>query len=49
MQIAADKCVYTNHNWVLESIKWEDSEINKDSIESIMDSRTLPKLDLPKD
>lgn len=49
MKIAADKCVYTNHNWVVETLKWEKNEFNKDSIDSIMDSRSLPKLELPKD
>ena len=46
MKIAADKCIYTNHNWVVETIKWNESDINKDSIESIMDSRSLPQSDI---
>ncbi len=27
MKIAADKCIYTNHNWVIETISWSPSEI----------------------
>jgi hypothetical protein len=27
MKIAADKCVYTNHNWICETLNWLPSEI----------------------
>jgi len=41
MQIAADKCVYTNHSWTLN---WLPSEIQSDSVDSIKDI----KLAVPK-
>lgn len=27
MKIAADKCVYTNHTWICETLNWLPSEI----------------------
>ncbi|EAS04180.1 ATP-dependent protease HslVU, peptidase subunit (macronuclear) [Tetrahymena thermophila SB210] len=49
MKIAADKCIYTNHNWVVETLKWDPSEFKQDSIDSIMDSKSLPKFEIPQE
>ncbi|KAL4446076.1 hypothetical protein ABPG74_021615 [Tetrahymena malaccensis] len=49
MKIAADKCIYTNHNWVVETLKWDPNDFKQDSIDSIMDSRSLPKFEIPQE
>lgn len=50
MKIAADKCVYTNHNWICETLNWLPSEIQSDSVDSIKDLKlgATPKQETQK-